>query len=58
MDNITLAPGQQIEITVDGRNLIVRAEKDADGDTFVSLGSNDSDLEGQMPGEYYLVPRV
>jgi hypothetical protein len=56
MDTLTLSAGQSLEINVDGRSLIVRCEKDADGDVFVSLGSNDSYLEGEMPGEYYLRP--
>ena len=46
------------EVKVNG--LTVRLEQHTDGDDtpFIRLSGVDCDFEGEMPGEYYVVPRA
>lgn len=58
MDPITLQPGEHVDVVVGGRTVRVRADQDGvRGDHSVALSGVDCDLDGEMPGLYYIVPR-
>jgi hypothetical protein len=53
MDNITLSPGQSINVIIDGHTISLEHLVDGSGYHALSLGGVDCDLEGEQPGLYY-----
>lgn len=51
-----LAPGEHIDIAVDGHKVRIAVEQDASMGVYVGLGGLDCHLEGMEPGIYYLRP--
>jgi hypothetical protein len=45
-------------IEIDGLHVAVEVKTNGSGDKFIALSGVDCNLEGEMPGEYYVTPLV
>jgi hypothetical protein len=54
---IRLAEGAHVDVDVDGLTVRVEHATDADGGRYVQLSGVACDLEGELPGLYYPIPR-
>lgn len=55
MKTITLSEGQALHVTINGQTIRVEHITDDEGHG-ITVSGVDCDLEGEMPGEYWLAP--